>query len=379
MTAYDKRYQAFVSSTYLDLQAERHAVIMVLLQLNAIPAGMELFPAANEDAWSLIKGVIDDCDYYILVVGGRYGSVDPMEDLSYTEREYNYAVAQGKPVMAFLHGNPDAIPVGKAERSEQAQEKLIAFRRKVERSKYAKYWTGPEDLAGKVALSFSQLTRNAPAIGWVRANQSASPEMLAEINDLRKSLAEAHQALDDLRTSPPPGTEALAQGDDPFITQLNYSISYQTKSMAYGKRVSGSIEISPTWDDIFAGLGPLMLDESAEDSLAAQIDTWVQERYKADVLQDVSWLLESQGHDIEQVRLTDNEAVISWEAFHTVLIQLVALGLVTQSERRRSITDKGTYWALTPYGRTRLIQLRAIRRGKASGTSGHSNLRPREQ
>jgi predicted transcriptional regulator len=378
MTAYDKRYQVFVSSTYSDLQAERHAVIMALLQLNAIPAGMELFPAANEDAWSLIKGVIDDCDYYILVVGGRYGSVDPIEDLSYTEKEYDYAVAHGKPVIAFLHGNPDAIPVGKAARSEQAQEKLIAFRRKVERSKSVKYWAGPEDLAGKVALSFSQLTRNSPAVGWVRANENASPEMLAEINDLRKRLAEMHQALDEARTSPPPGTEALAQGDEPFVTQLDYSISYHPRDAAFGTRVSGTIEINPTWDDIFGGLGPLMLDESAEDSLAGQIDSWAQEHYKADVLEDISGRIESQGHDIERVRLTDYEANMSWEAFHTVLVQLVALGLITQSERRRSVTDKGTYWALTPYGRTRLIQLRAIRREEASGMSSDSNSRPAE-
>lgn len=48
--------------------------------------GMELFPAANEDQWTLIKGVIDDCDYYIVVIGGRYGSVSDIR-LSYTEIE----------------------------------------------------------------------------------------------------------------------------------------------------------------------------------------------------------------------------------------------------------------------------------------------------
>jgi hypothetical protein len=122
LAAYDKRYQVSVSSTYLDLKEERHAVIMALLQLNAIPSGMELFPAADEDAWTLIKSVIDDCDYYLLVVGGKYGSVDPVEDISYTEKEYDYAIECGKPVMAFLHGDPDSIPVGKAEKSEEAQQ-----------------------------------------------------------------------------------------------------------------------------------------------------------------------------------------------------------------------------------------------------------------
>jgi hypothetical protein len=73
--AVDNRYQTFVSSTFLDLQEERTEVMQALLLLDAIPAGMELFPAANEDQWTLIKKVIiDDCDYDIVIVAGRYGS-----------------------------------------------------------------------------------------------------------------------------------------------------------------------------------------------------------------------------------------------------------------------------------------------------------------
>jgi hypothetical protein len=68
----DKRYQIFVSSTFADLQQERQAVMQALLSLDHFPAGMELFPASDEDQWALIKGVIDDSDYYVLVIGGRY-------------------------------------------------------------------------------------------------------------------------------------------------------------------------------------------------------------------------------------------------------------------------------------------------------------------
>ena len=35
---------------------------------------MELFPAASEEELSFIKRVIDDCDYYLLIVAGGYGS-----------------------------------------------------------------------------------------------------------------------------------------------------------------------------------------------------------------------------------------------------------------------------------------------------------------
>lgn len=104
-----KRFQVFVSSTFLDLQEERAAVVAALLQLEALPAGMELFPAADDDAWTLVKRVIESSDYYLLVVGGKYGSIDPETELSFTEKEFDYAVEQGKPVMAFLHANPEKI------------------------------------------------------------------------------------------------------------------------------------------------------------------------------------------------------------------------------------------------------------------------------
>src|SRR5687767_10458335 len=90
----EKRYQVFVSSTFRDLVDERQEVMQALLELGCMPAGMELFPAASDDQWTLIKKVIDDSDYYIVIVGGRYGSLGP-DGLSYTEMEYRYALDQG--------------------------------------------------------------------------------------------------------------------------------------------------------------------------------------------------------------------------------------------------------------------------------------------
>jgi hypothetical protein len=59
--------------------------------------------------------------------------------------------------------------------------------------------------------------------------------------------------------------------------------------------------------------------------------------------------------------------------FGTVLVQLKALGLIQRSDRKRSVSDKGTYWTLTPFGDTHLTTLRAIHkspgpRGDAGGS-----------
>lgn len=124
----DKRYQVFVSSTYADLQQERQKVIQALMEMDCIPAGMEIFPAADEEQWEFIKRVIDDCDYYLLIIGGRYGSLTA-EGISYTEMEYDYAMSVGLKVLAFIHDSPDDIPVGKSDIDPVLREKLNNFSR----------------------------------------------------------------------------------------------------------------------------------------------------------------------------------------------------------------------------------------------------------
>src|SRR5260370_34331354 len=104
----DKRYQVFVSSTYADLKEERRRVIQAVIEMDCIPAGMELFPAADEEQFQFIKRVIDDCDYYLLIIGGRYWATNA-EGISYTEKEYDYSVSRGHKDNCLIHENPDHV------------------------------------------------------------------------------------------------------------------------------------------------------------------------------------------------------------------------------------------------------------------------------
>jgi len=113
----DKRYQVFVSSTYDDLREERQEVIFALLELDCIPSGMELFPAADEDQWTVIKEVIDDCDYYVVIIGGRYGSLHS-SGKSFTQMEYEYAVSKQHPATGWVRAN-DAAEVAAGDIAPQ--------------------------------------------------------------------------------------------------------------------------------------------------------------------------------------------------------------------------------------------------------------------
>ncbi len=184
----EKRFQVFVSSTYADLKDERQKVIQTLMELDCIPAGMELFPAADQEQFEFIKRVIDDCDYYLLIIGGRYGSTT-VEGVSFTEKEYEYALERGLKVIAFLHESPENIAFEKSEQDPSLRFRLKQFRDRVSNDRLVKFWKSAEQLPGEVALSLSKTIKMFPAVGWVRADRASSEELLSEINELRKTNA----------------------------------------------------------------------------------------------------------------------------------------------------------------------------------------------
>ncbi len=97
----DKKLQVFVSSTYTDLIEERQAAVQAILDAGHIPAGMELFKAGKSQMKTIQKW-IDDSDVYMLILGGRYGSIEEESSLSYTELEYRYALSKNMPVFAIV-------------------------------------------------------------------------------------------------------------------------------------------------------------------------------------------------------------------------------------------------------------------------------------
>jgi hypothetical protein len=181
----DKRYQVFVSSTYSDLKEERQRVMQALMEMDCIPAGMELFPAADDEQWEFIKRVIDDCDYYVLIIGGRYGSIT-REGISYTEKEFGYAKERGLKVLAFIHEKPEEIALGKSDVEPDLRVSLEKFRTEVSTGRLVKFWSTAKELPGLVALSLNKCIKAYPAVGWVRADKVANLDLLEEVNNLRR-------------------------------------------------------------------------------------------------------------------------------------------------------------------------------------------------
>lgn len=170
----NKKYQVFVSSTYEDLKDERKAISQALLESGCIPAGMELFPGSNRQSWDIIKKVIDESDYYLLVIAGKYGSTKKVgrNEVSYTESEYNYALSKKKPIVAFIHNDIENLPAKKVETTEKGREKLDKFRNKVKNShRQVSFWNDTGTLISGIKTSIQELIKNSPSPGWIRTSE----------------------------------------------------------------------------------------------------------------------------------------------------------------------------------------------------------------
>ena len=182
------KYQVFVSSTYEDLKEERKEITQAILESHCIPAGMELFPASNMAQWDVIKQVIDDSDFYLLIIAGKYGSItkdSSGKTISYTEMEFDYAISSGKPVLALVHEDIDSLPRSKIETSPKKAHLLEEFRKKVYIGRVIKKWSNKDNLKSAALAALSELKNTTDAPGWVRADYKIDQQLYDFIEQQR--------------------------------------------------------------------------------------------------------------------------------------------------------------------------------------------------
>ncbi len=203
-----KRLQVFVSSTFSDLREERQAAVEAILSAGHIPAGMELFAAGDESQMEVIKQWIDESDVYLLILGGRYGSIDPKTGKSYTQLEYEYALSKSKPLFACVI--KDAALEARVKKHgmemlDKHRKEWDTFRELVQ-GKIVEFWEDSKDIKIAIANKLGQLSRREDLVGWVRAHQEANlPALSNEIARLSKENA-------DLRTQLGASSEVIING-----------------------------------------------------------------------------------------------------------------------------------------------------------------------
>ena len=188
-----KRLQVFVSSTFSDLVHERQAAVEAILTAGHIPAGMELFTSGDESQMDVIKQWIDESDIFLLILGGRYGSVEKKTRKSYIQLEYEYAVSKNKPLFACVITDTaieNRVKIhGTTNLETDNPQKLKQFRANV-LSRMVRFWEDAKDIKISIGETLSHFVRRDDLAGWVRATEEINiPVLTDEIARLSKENA----------------------------------------------------------------------------------------------------------------------------------------------------------------------------------------------
>jgi len=227
MSIKNRKLQVFVSSTFTDLREERQAAVEAILSTGNIPAGMELFAAGDQSQMEVIKEWIRDSDVYLLILGGRYGSIESESKKSYTQLEYEYAVKIGKPHFAVVVSEEGlALKVERQGEKEVVElvypDKHEEFKRFVTGSKMVRFWDDLKDIKLSIHETLSNFSKREELVGWIRGDQVANNALLAEeLARLGKANAELREYLSELE-------QELEKKGSPFFEDL-YEIFEETQ------------------------------------------------------------------------------------------------------------------------------------------------------
>jgi len=170
----EKRYEIFISSTFRDLIEERQIIKNIIIQQDNFPSGMEWF-VGGRPPWHHIEKAIKSCDYYILMVGGFYGSINPKSEprgLSFTECEYRLAQELGKEILLLILSDEafEKLPPEKREGTKDKINKLKEFRDRIMREHTVIQWNNPDDLKTRVSerISIWLKQNQVKDGGWIR-------------------------------------------------------------------------------------------------------------------------------------------------------------------------------------------------------------------
>lgn len=133
---------------------------------------MELFKSGKSQL-DTIKKWIDDSDIFMIILGARYGSIDEESGKSYTQLEYEHAMASKKPIISLVLGDD-----GKEERVKKHGSAILEqndtvkynqFKKQIT-SKICSFYSTLEDLKYRIVAELSAIDKQNNLVGWIRAD-----------------------------------------------------------------------------------------------------------------------------------------------------------------------------------------------------------------
>lgn len=296
-----------------------------------IPVGMEMFSAADEEQWKIITRQIDESDYYVVISAHRYGSMK--DGISYTEKEYDYAVEKGIPVLGFVISddavwNPEFIDQDKKKKTA-----LKAFKEKI-KARHVSFWSVGADIYAKYPIALMKSINLTPRTGWVRGGGNA-PELAIELSRLSSENSQLREHISTVESSL---TKALGELEkqknieDKLMLLENNAITVSCRPKG---AKDWSVKNKTTLRNMFYLLSPQMTGWITRKALAFFI---AKQFMPAGQSYSESWPIAS-------------NAINGW------LCDYLALGFLENGNEE--VADSGEdVWKLSPHGREALTTLR---------------------
>ncbi|MGN0030630.1 MAG: DUF4062 domain-containing protein [Candidatus Gastranaerophilaceae bacterium] len=326
----DKKYQIFVSSTYKDLKEERKTVIEQILNMGHLPVGMELFVASDDEQFEYIKRIINNCDYYVLILGGCYGTISKNTGISYTEMEYNYAIEKNIPILIFPYENIKKLQ--KTKKDEDLSN-IQNFVNKVSENRLHKTWKNKDDLCLKVINSLYNAFEEKPQQGWIRPDEYDNSVLLHEINELRKCNSELEKKVSEYKKQLVPKVSDIADMDELF--PLHYSYTMRESSSSYSNSL-----VDVTWNQLFSYIGPKLISPISAGMLQYMYDTKFINK------------ITSKYH---------SKTYIDEDDANIIKVQFIAQGLINAYSSQSTKGGLSEFIQLTQKGKSYLQQIKTIK------------------
>lgn len=317
-----KKYQIFISSTYMDLVSERAAVEEAIMRGGDIPVGMEAFPAVDQEQFEFIKSIILQCDYYILIIAARYGSLAD-DGISYTEKEFDFAVDNGIPVIFMLHGKREGIAGQFVEKDAAKIEKLESFIKRASTGRIRNEFLTVEELKYKVITSLTSSKQIKPRPGWVRGVGAEPTELLGKI----VALQEENSKL----KSEKPKTYNI-QNIAGLDQRISLKTTYRYKLSGLAGYTNGNKVVETTLGEIFAVISPYLDQSNTSSTVSSLIARLLIKRHASS--------------------LNASSEKVDEDQLQTIKLQFQALGLTKKTG--------GAQWVITPDGEAEMMRLRVL-------------------
>ncbi|HEX3553088.1 MAG TPA: SUMF1/EgtB/PvdO family nonheme iron enzyme [Thermoanaerobaculia bacterium] len=186
----------FLSSTARDLGPYRDAVYKAISGLDGFHCvRMEDFGARDWEADDFCHAKVAECDVFVGLIGHLYGSSPPGSETSFTESEYEAAVAAKIPRLLFM--SSDDLPMSPKLREPDALfKRQQQFRERVGKERIVAFFEAPDALATKVIAALHHLEPEKPKTS-PRPRKAKSPVDLTQATETYlKYLVERYRYLD---------------------------------------------------------------------------------------------------------------------------------------------------------------------------------------